>query len=394
MKEVRAKFQTSKVLGISFAHLLHDIYTSFLNTILPLLIEKFGISLTLASLLSLIQRIPSLLNPLIGIVADRSAVRYYIIFTPAVTAIGMSLLGVAPNYTILALLLFLVGISSSLFHVPAPTLTKSVSGNRIGQGMSFYMLGGEGARTLGPLIIVGAVELWALEGTWKLIPFAIIATIFLYFILRDVEVKKAPKPKSKKGENAAIWKYTKELKPVLIAITGITFFRAMMKSALTAFLTTYITGQGETFSYAGISLAIFQFAGAVSVMIAGTYSDRIGRISMLKIAAFASPVFMWLFVFSGEIMVIPVLLLLGLSIFATTPVLLAFLQEVGKDRPSYVNGIYMTISFAVGAVAVLLVGIFGDMWGLEKTFEITSYIGIGAVPFVYYLQRIIKGAKN
>lgn len=303
----------------------------------------------------------------------------------------MSLLGVAPNYTIIAILLFIVGISSSLFHVPAPVLIRNVAGNRIGKGMSFYMLGGEAARTLGPLIIVGAVEIWTLEGIWKLIPFAVIATVFLYFFLKDVEVKKPKLSKEKRaGENKNIWKYTKKLKPVLIVITGITFFRAMMKSALTAFLTTYITNQGDTFVYAGISLAIFQFAGAASVLIAGTYSDKIGRTLMLKIAAFASPVFMWLFVYSGDFFVIPVLLLLGLSIFATTPVLLAYLQEVGKERPSYVNGLYMTISFAVSAAAVVLVGVFGDIWGLKTTFEVTAYIGIGAIPFVFIMEKISK----
>jgi FSR family fosmidomycin resistance protein-like MFS transporter len=393
------RFQLSKVISISFAHLVHDIYTSFLNTILPLLIDKYGITLFMASLLNLIQRIPSLLNPLFGVIADRTAVRYYIIFTPAVTAIAMSLLGIAPNYTILAIMVFVVGISSSLFHVPAPTLIRNVSGTRIGKGMSFYMLGGEAARTLGPLTIVGAVEIWTLEGIWKLIPFALMATVILYFILRNVEVKKVKKNKnkeliSKDTKGLSLWKYTKNLRTVLIAITGITFFRAMMKSALTGFLTTYITGSGDSFAYAGISLAVFQFAGAASVFIAGTYSDKIGRINMLKIAAFSAPVFMWLFVYLGNFWVIPVLLLLGLSIFATTPVILAFLQEIGKERPSYVNGLFMTISFAVSALAIVLVGIMGDFWGLKLTFEITAYTGIAAIPFVFYLKKQIQKSKT
>jgi MFS transporter, FSR family, fosmidomycin resistance protein len=389
----KQKFQASKVLSISFAHLVHDVYSSFLNTILPLLIAKYGITLTAASFLTIIQRIPSLLNPLIGIIADRSAVKYYIILTPLVTAISMSFLGIAPDYTVISILLFVVGIAASLFHVPAPTLIRNVAGSKIGKGMSFYMLGGEAARALGPLIVVAAVEMWTLEGIWKLIPFAIAATIFLFFILRDVEVKK-PKVAKPKNESREIWKYTKDLKLILFAITGITFFRAMMKSALSAFLTTYLTDTGDSFAYAGISLAIFQLAGAASVLIAGIYSDKIGRISVLKIAAFSSPVFMWLFVISPKLMIIPVLILLGLSIFATTPVLLAFLQEVGKERPSYINGIYMTVSFAVGAVAIALVGILGDKWGLGFTFEIAAYSGIGAIPFVYYLQKLMKNKST
>lgn len=81
-------------------------------------------------------------------------------------------------------------------------------------------------------------------------------------------------------------------------------------------------------------------------------------------------------------------MLLGLSIFSTTPVILAYLQEVGRERPSYINGVYMTISFAVGAVAVVFVGAMGDRWGLEKTFEITAYIGVGMFPCVIFLKNI------
>ena len=165
------QFQTSNVLTISIAHLVHDIYSSFLAPILPLLIEKLGISYSLAGLLSVLQRIPSLLNPIIGLIADKVSVRYFLVIAPALTATVMSLLGVTTHYTVLAILLFIMGLSAALFHVPGPVMIKHVSGDRIGKGMSFYMLGGELARTLGPLIILAAVSLWGLEGTYKLIPF-------------------------------------------------------------------------------------------------------------------------------------------------------------------------------------------------------------------------------
>ena len=81
------------------------------------------------------------------------------IIAPAITATCMSLLGLAPNSIILIAILLTSGIGVSLFHVPAPVLIKDVAGNRLGKGMSFFMLGGELARSLGPLIIIGAVSL-------------------------------------------------------------------------------------------------------------------------------------------------------------------------------------------------------------------------------------------
>ena len=145
--EGNKKFQTSNVILLSLIHNLHDVYSSFLAPLRPLLIEKFGITLAAASLWDLFQRLPWLLNPFIGMIAERTAARYFVILTPAITAITMSLLGVAPSFTVVSILLIVMGISSALFHVPSPVMVKKLSGDYTGRGMSFYMFGGEMART-------------------------------------------------------------------------------------------------------------------------------------------------------------------------------------------------------------------------------------------------------
>lgn len=183
------KFNTPKVVSVSIAHHIHDIYSSFLAPILPVLMEKFSISYALAGLLNVIQRIPSLSNPFIGMIADKMSVRYFIIFAPALTAVSMSLIGVAPSYIFVALLLLVTGVSSTLFHVPAPVMIKHVSGNKIGKGMSFYMAGGELARTIGPVTVLGAISLWGFEGTYRLIPLGLIASGILFFKFKDVQIR-------------------------------------------------------------------------------------------------------------------------------------------------------------------------------------------------------------
>ncbi|MBT7887942.1 MAG: MFS transporter, partial [Deltaproteobacteria bacterium] len=96
--EKKNNFQTVDAVAISITHLLHDIYSSFLAPILPLLIEKLSISYSSAGFLTVAQRLPSLLNPFVGLIADKISIRYFVIFAPAITAISMSLLGIAPNY--------------------------------------------------------------------------------------------------------------------------------------------------------------------------------------------------------------------------------------------------------------------------------------------------------
>ncbi|MFC2134198.1 MFS transporter [Bacteroidota bacterium] len=380
----KKKFQFGNVLTISVAHHLHDVFSSFLAPILPLLIEKLSISYSLAGMLTVFQRIPALANPLIGLVADKLPVRYILIVAPSITSVVMSLLGVAPSYVVLVILLFVAGLSSSLFHVPAPVMVTRVSGNRIGKGMSYFMFGGEMARTVAPIVILGAVSLWGLEGTYKLIPFGIASSILLFIRLRNVKISEEFK---KSDKDSTVKKTLKQFLPTFIIIAGIFFFTSVMKGALSAFLPTYLTSKGESLWAGGIALSVLQLAGAAGSFFFGSLSDKIGRRSVLIITVIVSPLLMWLFVAIGGAFTLILLALLGLFLFGITPVTLALVNEIKTDRPSFVNGIYMTINFVFGSLCVPLVGLLADLMGMENAYLLSALLSFGALPFILMLPK-------
>lgn len=297
----------------------------------------------------------------------------------------MSLLGLAPNVTVLGILLFVMGFSSMLFHVPSPVMIKKLSGDQVGRGMSYYMFAGEMARTLGPLIIVGAVTVWGLEGTWKLIPFGLLATFILFLRFRNVKISDQFQGKKK---DTGAWKSLSDLAPFFIIITGITFFRAITKSALTTFLPTYVNiDLGESLWMGGGALAILELAGAGGALLSGTISDRIGQKMTLLIITATSPILMLLFVYLDTAWSIPVLILMGITLFGSTPVILAMIQNKAKDRPAFLNSIYMLISFFISAALVIGIGAVADAIGLRLTYEICGWMAFGAVPFVLALKN-------
>ncbi len=380
------------MLVISVAHLIHDIYSSFLAPLLPMLIEKFSLSLSAAGLLSVFARIPSLFNPLIGLIADRIKIRYFIIFSPLVTSISMSLLGLAPNYVALVTLLFIMGLSAACFHVPAPVMTRHVSGNKVGLGMSCFMVGGELARSLGPLVILGAVWLWGLGGTYWLIWFGVLATALLYWRLHDIKI--SDDFRHRKADHPSPGKTLKQARRVLIVIFGISLCTGLMKASLTVFLPTYLHIEGGSFWQGGIYLAIIQFAGVLGLFVMGSYSDKIGRRTSLIITVVITPVLMWVFCKFGCQYPIPILIGLGFFLFAPGPVFLAAVQDIRSARPAFINSIYMTISFVVGSVTVMLVGMMGDRIGLEKTFQIAAGVAFLAIPFALALPEKIDGGEK
>lgn len=378
------KFQTGNILLIASAHFAHDVYSSFLAPVLPLLIEKLKISYTLAGLLSVAQNLPSLLNPLVGVIADKISVRYLLIIAPLITAVCMSFLGAAPSYTVVIILLFIMGISASMFHVPAPVMVKHIAGNRVGKGMSVFMLGGEIARGVGPLVILAGISLWGLEGTYRLIPFGLAASVFLFFKFKRIRISDELK---NKRTNSGLLKTFKANSKVFVNIAGILFFTLILKSALTAFLPTYLSLKGESLWMAGASLAILQFAGGAGTFFSGTISDRIGRRTTMMIMAIAVPILMVGFLLLSGIFVIPILIILGLFLFATNPVLLAELLEIKSDRLSFLNGILMTLNFLIASFTTFLIGLLSDLIGMEKTYVVATILSIFSIPFILRLSN-------
>jgi FSR family fosmidomycin resistance protein-like MFS transporter len=379
-------FQKGRVISLSAVHLVHDVYTSFLAPALPRIIEKLGMSYGLAGLLAVIQRIPSLFNPLMGIIAERPSMKYMVIVSPAITAVAMSLIGIAPGYIFLAILLFVSGISSMMWHIPSPVMIKVLSGSRSGKGMSFYMLGGELARTLGPLVILGVIQLWGLEGTWKMMPLGFVASFILWLNFRNIDIK----PVHREHTEGNYWTIFKRYLPAFILTGGFTFFQAGVKASLTYYLPTFLTNsEDQTLVFANVSLTILQLAGAAGALFAGTISDRLGRPRTLLIISIATPLLMLIFLNMKGAWIIPVLIPLGFFLFAPTAVMMALIQDLHTAKKAFVNSIYMFINFFISSLVIPMVGVITDHFGFRTSYIAFNIMAFGAIAVVLYSRNRI-----
>ncbi len=374
------RFQAGKILALSIGHFIHDVYSSFLSPLLPLLIDKLSLTLTQAGFLSTVMQLPALLNPFIGVLADRISVRYFVILAPAMTAVPMSLIGIAPSYGVLLLLLFITGISVSIFHVPAPVMISHLSAARKGRGMSFFMTGGELARTIGPLVAVAGVSLLGLEGFYPVMIFGLISTGWLYLKLRDV-----PANSVHTKRNLSALQTWRQLRYILGPLSAILVARGFMHASLTAFLPTYINLETGNLWLAGIALTLFEFAGVAGVLTAGFMSDLFGRRKTLLVSLIGAPVCLFVFTITGGWFRIAALLVTGFTLLSTTPVMLALVQEHARNAPAAANGLFMMISFIARSAVVVLVGFTADRIGLQATYLISAAMGLIGIPFIFRL---------
>jgi FSR family fosmidomycin resistance protein-like MFS transporter len=379
-----ARFRTGQVLIIAGGHFVHDVFSSFLAPWLPLLIEKLCLSLTMAGSLTIFLRLPSILTPVIGVIADRIDMRYMVIATPAVTAVCMSLIGLAPSYGLVCVLLTVAGFSAAVLHVPGPVMIAQVSGSQIGRGMSFFMAAGEFARTVGPLLAVAAVSLWGFERSFPVMIIGLVASGFLYWRLRHATKH------CERSHDSSVVKTWRAMQGVWIPLICLVVARALLVASLGAFLPTFMVAQGRSLWFGGTALAVLEFAGVLGTMVSGIFSDRLGRRFVLLAAMITSPVLMLIFLATPAWALFPVLLLLGFNVFATAPVMLAIVQDHALGVRATANGIYMGINFLVVSGVTVLVGWTGDLLGLRAAFAWSALLALVGVPVMYFLPQQAK----
>lgn len=376
------EFQTGGVTVVSTAHAVHDTYTSFLPALLPVLIEKFTLTNTMAGLLSVFLQSPSLLQPVIGHLADRVNLKWLIILTPAVTGSAMSLLGIAPNYGFLVFFVVLAGVSSAALHAVGPVVGSTFSGARLGKGMGFWMVGGELGRALGPLITVTAIGYFTLEGLPWLMLGGILVSVFLFEKLKKISTL------THTETNQLHWKIgLQKMRKVMVPLAIVLFARAMLIASLTIYLPTFLSIEGASLWMAGMSLTILQISGVIGALLAGGLSDKLGRRKLLVISYVSTPILMFLFMQTNNFLQFPFLILLGFSAISVTPVVMAIVLESFPDNRSFANGVYMAIIFVLSGLATLLVGVLGDLVDLRFTFYISAALLPLGLPFIRLLPK-------
>lgn len=375
-------FQTGRVLTISGAHAVHDTYTAFLAPLLPLFITSFALSKTGAGLLTVFLQTPSLLQPFIGHLADSVSLRTFVILAPAVTAVMMSLLGMAPSYAAMALLLVVAGLSSASLHAVGPVMIGNLSGRSLGRGMGFWMVGGELGRTLGPILIVSAVQWLGLKGTPWLMIGGLLTSAILFFRLRDV----SGRPPNA-GEGLPWRQALRKMGPLLAPLVGFIIVRSFLMSALTIYLPTFLSEEGADLWFAGVSLSVLEAAGVVGALAGGSISDRLGRRTVLFISMLATPLLLFVFLEVKDWARIPLLLMLGFTALSVTPVIMALVQESFPQNRALANGTYMSLSFILRSGVVIAVGSLADFFGLRWAFAASAVISLLGLPLILLLPK-------
>ena len=378
----RAAFDTTTILAVSGAHFVHDLYPAFIGVLLPLLIPKLGISLVAAGLLASTLRWATVVQPLLGWVADRVDTRYWVILPPAVTALAISLLGIAPSPLAVAALLAIVGLSSSVFHPPAGAWVTRAAGSQWGRATSYFMTGGELARALGPLSMAAVLAEVGLGWSWLVVAPGLATSVGLFWLLArrpGLQVRHAASP---------LRQAFAVVQRDFLLLAAASALVATATATLLVFGPTYLVGAGADILFAGAALTSFGLGAAAGAFAGGTLSDRLGRRTVLAASAgIGAPLLGLALLMPPTPIQLAVFALAGLVFLSAGPVQLVMMQELLPENRSVAVALASFTTMVAGAMGVVLVGALAEQIDLQGALIVAAASALLALPCIAFLPE-------
>ena len=95
----------------------------------------------------------SLIQPLFGFLADKTARRWLLPLSVILSAFGIALSGVAPSYAAVLALVMVSGFGVAAYHPEGYRTATQVAGDRKATGVSIFSTGGNIGIAVGPPLI-------------------------------------------------------------------------------------------------------------------------------------------------------------------------------------------------------------------------------------------------
>jgi len=284
-----------RVIGlIGVAHFFSHLYIYLLPPLFPFLKTVFDVSYTeLGLLLAVFSATTGLTQIPFGFLVDKFGAKFILILGLAVEGIAFALMGLAPGYGAVMLLMVIAGAANGVYH-PADyaILSSSVSKDRMGRAFSLHTFAGyAGFAIAGPIIV-----LLNMYFGWRLglafCGFAGIATATLLLVysrhLKHSLNNAKPKHKLRSEQHGDHGVKLLFSAPILMCL-GFFALLSLGSTGIASFLIVAL-GQrhGTDVETATLILSTYLVASAVGVLIGGFVADRTQKHNLVAAICFLS----------------------------------------------------------------------------------------------------------
>jgi MFS transporter, FSR family, fosmidomycin resistance protein len=376
----RARFEPALAL-YPLAHLAVEVYNGMAAVMWPLFLTRFGLGFGSLGLLTMVFRV-SMALPQIGFaaLADRIGSRTIAIWGLLCMAIGMSMTGLAPTVGILVILLALAPLGSAAFHPAGTAHMSRAMPYRRATAVALFMIGGTVGMSIGTLLGAQVYGRYGLTASPIFLPLGLIVAL-LMFLMIGADRPLAQQRHAAAGPAPAIPR-------AIYFLMGVAIIQAWIETGLQSYLTTLLTGRGESLVTASQVLFAYAAAAAGGIFLGGALSDRVPRWRVIILSqALCAPFYAAVLLLNG-----PVLLLvsgaLGFVVSLAFPVTVALAQELMPERTSLASALTMGVSWVIGSIGVVITGVLADRIGLGNALMLNCCLPLLGMACILVVRRL------
>lgn len=376
------------------AHFVNDSYSSVVYPLLPLLKAKLGLTNTQVFALAPLYAVSSsLMQPVYGVISDRYARRFFAVFGPAITAVFVSMIGLAPSYAVLLVLLTAAGIGIGSFHPQGAAIASTAAADRRRVGMAMFSAFGTLGFAIGPFIITRVVDAVGLEHSYYVVGMGLLMSAFLFQFCPPLPEHSA---EATDGRSHTA-RLRASLKPVwkpLLLLYLIMVIRSGLQVTINNYTPFLLREQGYGLIDTGNVLTVFLLLGGLGGLAGGFVAERFsGRAVTLYSGLLAGPMLVAAFSTHGAVAV-ALLGLGGFMLLSTIPVIIAMAQELAPGQTSTVSALMMGAAWGIGALSPAALDLFVPAYGFRRVLICASGFTLVAGVLAYFLPRDERAAAR
>jgi MFS transporter, FSR family, fosmidomycin resistance protein len=340
--------------ALAAGHLATDFANGALPALLPFMVDRFGLSYTLAAALMLASAASSsLIQPVFGAWSDRRGALWLLPSGVALAGIGIALAAAAPSYWLVLLLVVVSGLGVAAYHPEGSKFAAYASGQRRASGMSLFSLGGNVGYALGPTATTPLVIAFGLTGGLLLaLPCLAVAGLLLlaapFLGTFAPESGRAPAASGSDQPGA------------LALLLGVIGFRSVAWFGLITFVPLWEVSLGHSKAHGSHLLSLMLLAGGLGTLAAGPIADRLGRRPVVIASMLATGPLILAYVLVGGAVGAIALALVGVCVISTFGVTMVMSQEYLPSRIGMASGLSIGLSIGLGGIAAVGLGALAD----------------------------------
>jgi FSR family fosmidomycin resistance protein-like MFS transporter len=366
------------LLAICTCDLINDMLQSLLAAVYPTLKAEFHLSFAQIGFVTFVYQLTaSLLQPVVGLYADRKPTPFSLPAGTLFTFAGLMILSAARSYAVLLAGACVLGIGSSVFHPESSRVARMASGGRFGLAQSLFQVGGNVGSALGPVGAAIVVLLWGRRGMSFFSGFALISCGILVGVGFWYKHHGLSRLGASRTESSALRKRLSkaQVRMTIAVLLVLIFSKFVYLASITSYYTFYLMHRfGVSVQSAQIHLFAILAAAAGGTLAGGPLGDRFGRKHVIWFSVIGVLPFTLALPYANLFWTGALSVAIGFILASAFPAIVVYGQEIIPGRVGMVSGLFFGLSFGAAGSGAALLGRLADATSIEHVYRLCAFL--------------------